>query len=82
MPINAIDITTGANHAAVQNLRGWSIRGTTPVIRLRAELVTGQILVTLPGDDTQLLDDIINAPLGTFVELVSGTLTEGVLYYD
>jgi hypothetical protein len=80
MSVNAQTITVDENHAGVQNLRGWSLRGTF-VIRLRAELVTGQILGTIENDSHELFPDIIDAPGGTYVEVVSGVLTEGILYY-
>ncbi len=82
MAVNAVDIASGTNHAGVQNLRGWSVRGGTIVFRLRAELVSRQNLPTVSGDSHILYPDIVDAPLGTYFELVSGTLTEGVLYYD
>ncbi len=81
MSVKAQDITIDTNHTNVQNLRGWSLRGTF-VARLRVETVTGQILGTIENDDHQLFPDIIGAELGTYVQVVSGTLTEGILYYN
>ena len=81
MAVKAQDITAATNHANVQNLRGWSVRGTTLIWRLRVFDGSGQILASVNGDDTKLFEDIIDAETGTFFEIVSGTLTEGVLYY-
>lgn len=77
----ATDVTANSNHAGVQNLRGWSLRGTF-VVRLRAASDTGQILGTIENQSHELFGDVIDAPGGTYVEVVSGTLTEGVLYYS
>lgn len=80
MSVAAQTITINSNHAGVQNLRGWSLRGTF-VARLRAGGVAGQILATIENSSHELYPDIINAAGGTYVEVVSGVLTEGILYY-
>lgn len=80
MSVKTQVITGGTNHANVQNLRGWSLRGTV-VVRLRKAAVDGDILATIDGDTHDLFPDSIDAEGGTYVEIVSGTLTEGVLYY-
>lgn len=81
MSVEVQTISGGTNHTNVQDVRGWSLRGTTLVVRLRRAAVAGQILATIAGDSHQLFPDSINAVGGTYVEVVSGTLTEGVLYY-
>ncbi|KKM15937.1 hypothetical protein LCGC14_1691010 [marine sediment metagenome] len=81
MAVKAQDITAATNHANVQNLRGWSVRGSSLIWRLRVLDGSGQILASVNGDDHQLYPDIIDAETGTFFEVVSGTLTEGVLYF-
>lgn len=81
MSVRAQTITGGANHAAVQNLRGWSLRGTSPVVNLRKATAGGQILAIISGDSHVLYDDVIDATGGTYVEVVSGSLAAGVLYY-
>lgn len=73
-------IATGSNHAVVQNLRGWSIQGTV-VLRLRKKNVTGDIICVIENSQHELFVDILDALEGTYVELVSGTLTEGYLWY-
>ena len=81
MAVRTQAVTGGTNHGAVQNLRGWSLRGTTLVVRLRKAVVGGAILATIAGDSHELFPDAIDAEGGTYVEVVSGTLTEGVLYH-
>lgn len=82
MSVQAQTISANTNHANVQNLRGWSIRGdATLVVRLRRGAVGGQILATIAGNSHELFPDIIDAVAGTYVEVVTATFTEGVLYY-
>lgn len=80
MSVEALDVTGNSNHANVQNLRGWSLRGTF-VARLRRAGVTGQILGTVENDSHVMYPNSLNAEGGTYVEVVSGAITEGVLYY-
>jgi hypothetical protein len=81
MAVKTVDMTTGANHPIAQNLRGWCFQGTA-VLRLRKKLVTGDVIAIIEDSQSELFADTIDAPEGTYVELVSGTLTEGVLYYN
>lgn len=81
MALRVQDVTANSNHASVQNLRGWSIRGTGFVINLRAKTATGAILATLAADSNVLYDEPLPAVEGTYVEVVSGTLSAGVLYH-
>lgn len=74
-------ITGDANHAEVQNLRGWSVVGTV-VLRLRkGGLVTGDPIVLVNNDTDFLALDSFDAEGGCYVEVVSGSLTEGYLHY-
>ena len=75
-------ITDDSNHANVQNLRGWNIQGTV-VLRLRkGGLVTGDPIAIASNADPSFMSlDVIDAEGGCYVEVVSGTLTEGYLYY-
>ena len=80
MAVKVQTITGGSNHANVQNLRGWSVRGTV-VLRLRRATVGGQILASTTNASHELFPEPIDAQGGTFVEVVSGSLDDGVLYY-
>lgn len=73
-------ITSDSNHAGVQNLRGWSIQGTV-VLRLRKKVVTGDIICVIEDSQHEMFVDSLDALEGTYVELVSGALTEGYLWY-
>ena len=81
MAVKTVAITTGANHPIAQNLRGWSLQGTV-VLRLRAKIVTGDPICVIEDSQHVLFADTIDAPEGTYVEVVSCTLTEGYLYYN
>ena len=81
MAIKTVDLTLGANHGAAQNLRGWSVQGTV-VLRLRKLNVTGAVLAIVENSGAEVFSNVVDAQGGTYVELVSGTLTEGILYYD
>lgn len=75
-------ITSDSNHASVQNLRGWNVQGTV-VLRLRkGGLVTGDPIAIVNNTDSFMSVDAIDAVDGCYVEVVSGTLTEGYLYYN
>lgn len=78
-------ITTGANHAETQNLKGWCLNSTDAVLRLRKKIVTGDIIAlvncAVAGAAIQVLPEALASEEGTYVELVSGTLTEGYLWY-
>lgn len=83
--MKTITITSDANHDVAQNLVGWSIRAdTAAVINLRIEVVGGAIIVPLglaTGiSDTRVFSNPISFPAGTYVEVVSGTIT-GTLFY-
>lgn len=79
--MRAVTASANSNHTSVQNLKGWSFRGDSSlVINLRAGAVGGQILVTFAGDSTEILNGNLDAAGGTYVEVVSGTITVGVLY--
>ncbi len=73
-------ITGGANHAGVQNLRGWSIQGTV-VLRLRKVDAVGDVIAVIENSGHELFGSILDAEGGTYVEVVSGALTEGYLWY-
>ena len=83
--MDATAITTGSNHAAVQNVKGWCLNSTDAVLRLRKELVTGDILAVIncavAGAAIMYLPEALDAREGCYVELVSGTLTEGLLWH-
>jgi hypothetical protein len=81
MAVKTVVMTGDANHAIAQNLRGWCIQGTV-VLRLRKKLVTGDVIGIIEDSQSELFADTIDAPEGTYVEVVSGALTEGVLYYN
>ena len=82
MVLKAQVITGDDTHPAVQNLHGWSVTGGTIVFRLRKDgLVTGDIIGYVSGDSHVVYPIAIDAQGGCFFEIVSGTLTEGVLYY-
>ena len=78
--VKAVDVTANSNHADVGYLRGWSLRGTF-VARLRAGSVSGQILASVENSQSEVFDSAILATGGTYVEVVTGTITEGVLLY-
>jgi len=80
MAVKTIAITDDSNHAVAQNLRGWSIQGTV-VLRLRKKLVTGDAIAVIQNSGHEMFVDAIDASEGTYVEVVSGTLTEGYLFY-
>lgn len=83
--MNAVQITTGSNHAVAQNLKGWCLDSTDAVLRLRKELVTGDVIALIDcgvsGAAVMALPEALDAREGTYVELVSGTLTDGYLWY-
>lgn len=82
MAIKALDITANANHAAAGVLIGWSIRGTGLTFRLREETVSGQILHTEASNSSQgYREEGYDTAAGVYVEVVAGTLDEGVLLY-
>lgn len=80
--VKSIPITGGTAHA-VQNLRGWCIQGTV-VLRLRKDgLVTGDPVAIVDQNAPYFLGvDAIDTSGGCYVEVVSGTLTEGYLFYN
>lgn len=78
--MNAQPISSNANHPGAQNVIGWSIRAdTAAVVNLRIEVVGGAIVIPLGipvgVSDTQVFDNSIDFPAGTYVEVVSGTIT-------
>ncbi len=80
--MNVQVISEDSTHASVQNLRGWSVSGTV-VLRLRkGGLVTGDPITLIDAtNQQQMLPDVLDADGGCYVEVVSGALTEGYLYY-
>lgn len=80
MAVKVQTITGGQNHPNVQNLRGWSVRGTV-VMRLRRGAVDGQVLASTTNASHEMFPEPIDAAGGTFVEVVSGSIDDGVLYY-
>jgi len=79
--VKTVAITDDSNHAIAQNLRGWSIQGTV-VLRLRKKLVTGDVIAIVEDSGHEMFVDALDAQEGTYVEIVSGTLTEGYLFYS
>lgn len=75
-----------------QNIAGWSVHGSDAVIYLYAAGEAGEagsppespgdmeFVAAITASETQVFDRLISAPGGVFVDLVSGTLTKGVLY--
>jgi hypothetical protein len=76
-------ITTGSNHATVKRFSGFSLVGSVAgVIRFRQATVGGAIILqtTCPnGVNTIVFPGAFLTPGGVYVELVSGTFTEGTL---
>lgn len=73
--------TGGQNNPTVQNVRGWNARGDA-IVRLRSELVTGDILAAFAAPSVVHLNgDILAADGGCYVEVVSGTLAELILWH-
>lgn len=74
-------ITGDANHTSVVNLRGWSIVGSTPVLNLRKLNATGDIVATVGASGSFVLPSSLDTEGGCWVEVVSGSITTGVLWY-
>jgi hypothetical protein len=82
----AANVATGSGGP---HLRGWSMRSTDgvalAVINIRkGTLVTGAIIATIAsGHETIWLgEDGVRADGGLYVEVVSGTIAAGALYYS
>ena len=78
-------VVTGTNHAAVKRFRGYTITSGAAAVELRFRdgSLTGQILWRMTGLSNATRDEMFPAPFdspnGVYVELISGTFTEGQL---
>lgn len=81
MAVKPQTITPNSEHAGVGMLRGWSLRGTF-VINLHKAVVGGDIIASISNTSYELFPDAILSPGGVYVEVVSGTLTQGTLYFN
>lgn len=81
MAVKHQTITVNNNHANVGMLRGWSLRGTF-VINFREAVVGGDIIGSVSNTSYEMFGDAIIADGGVYVEVVSGSLTQGTLYYN
>ena len=81
MSLKAVDITADSNHTDAEYLYGISARGTFTA-RLRLNSVSGQILYNITDATDIIFPMAFRCDGGTYVEVASGTITEGVLIYQ
>jgi hypothetical protein len=85
MPVGPHTASANTNHPSVTQFRGYSVSGSASgMLRFRHGSVAGQILCTVevPNGTSlpQIFPEHMITPDGVYVQIVSGTFTEGVLF--
>jgi hypothetical protein len=81
MSLKAVDIAANTNHPEAEYLAGFSTVGTFTA-RLRRNTVTGQILYNIANGSSEVWPMSFRVDGGVYVEVVTGSITEGVLLYS